>query len=581
MKQPKSVFNGFVFYVLWCAAFIPTAPLPVWALTPNASLAYKTGISGIAFVAVVLLAAALYFWQKNQKASQGRQELADHFEKLDLLVENSEEGILVVKKLKFMYANQKVYQMMGIKKSEQVSNNLVDFVHPDDLKVVLEHYEKSILTRKEVVDFEIRLVRPDEVVVWMHCRFVPAIWKKEPVTLAFMRDISERKMLEKDLHQAQRLEAIGALSGGIAHEFNNILTSIIGSAEVALMDLSDSSPGRKEFLRIREAGHRASNLVRQILTITREHTLDVQPLALAPLVKEGLKLLRTTLGTNVRIIEKVDRGVHLVKADSIQMYQVFMNLCTNASHAMEAVKDPCLEVVLKNETFMEEDLEIGNGLKPGQYVTLCVKDNGAGIDPEIEEKLFEPYFSTKDDARSTGLGLTTTLGIVKQYEGYISYRSALGDGSCFKVYLPAYHRQKESESTPLEEFANGKGGRILFVEDEEEIAIIARKMLETAGFSVMVAHTGKEALQYFTISPDLFDVLITDMAMPEMTGEELIREIGRIKPGFPMILCTGHSDRVDEAVAKASGATAYINKPYDFKYLSQLASECLKKGAAA
>ncbi len=534
------------------------------------------------FVMIVLAAGMIKYKKAAESVNNEKSSIKKEMEKFQFLVENADDGILVVKKLKFLYANKRVYDMMGLAPGSKVSNNLVDYIHPDDLDIVLESYEKSILSDEKEINFEVRLIKPDKSEFWIHNRFVPVQWDSESVNLAFMRDITSKKMMERDLHQAQRLEAIGALSGGIAHEFNNILTTIIGSSEVALLDLQEEDLGRKEFARIRESGHRASDLVRQILTISREHTLDVQPLYLTPIIKEGLKFLRSTLATNIRIVEKIDKDLHLVRADSIQMYQVFMNLCTNAKHAMERVEDPCLEVELKNEAFYFDEQKVAEGLRPGNYVSISVKDNGSGIPPEIEGRLFEPYFSTKNKDIATGLGLTTTLGIVKQFEGHITFQSEAGEGSCFVIYLPVYETAKKSVKRPPDD-KDGLSieGNILFVDDEKEITVIAKKMFENLGFSVITANSGREALQYFSRSPDLFDVLITDLAMPEMTGEGLVKEVAKIRPGFPVVMCTGHSDTFDEASAKASGVVEYVIKPYNLKELSSIVSKYINKEIAA
>ncbi len=534
---------------------------------------------GISLITALMIAR----WSKNARVRMKKQKtmFKKSMEKLRLLVENSDDGILIVKKLKFLYANKKVYDMMGLSHTADVSDNLVDFIHPDDLGIVLENYEKSILSRGEEINFEVRILKPDKSTLWVHNRFVPSIWDEEPVNLVFMRDITAKKKLERDLHHAQRLEAIGALSGGIAHEFNNILTSIIGNAEVALMDLDDFDYGKKEFERIQESGYRASGLVRQILTITREHTLETEPLYLSPVIKEALKLLRSTLPTNIKIVEKIDKGLDLIRADSIQIYQVFMNLCTNAKQAMEAVESPCLEVELKNESFGDDDPRVSNGLKPGSYVTISVKDNGTGIALDVENKIFEPYFSTNENKGGTGLGLTTTLGIVKQFEGFISFQTQVGKGTCFVIYFPVYKKEKvfvkKQEEIPLSQIE----GKILFVDDEKEITMIAKKMFENLGFSVTTANSGREALQYFTMSPDFFDVLITDLAMPEMTGELLVKEVTKIRPGFPVVMCTGHSDTFDKNSAKALGVVEYVSKPYNLKELSVVASKYINKVIAA
>ena len=384
-----------------------------------------------------------------------------------------------------------------------------------------------------------------------------------------------------DLQIAQRMEAIGVLSGGIAHDFNNILTTIIGNAELALMDITDETPGKKEFEQIRESGHRARDLVRQILTISREYTSEVQPLYLSPIIKEALKLLRSTLPRNIKIVEKIDKPLSLVKADSVQIYQVFMNLCTNAKHAMEKEESACLEVELKDIAITSSIRKTPDDLLPGNYVKLSVKDTGIGIDPALAGKIFEPYFTTKGKDKGSGLGLATSLGIIKQFGGYITFDSEPGKGSCFLVFLPVHEMEKSKEKTQEITTPVQGRGKVLFVDDEIEITVMAKKMLTHLGFSVMTANSGKQALENFAREPQFFDLLITDLAMPEMTGIKLAKEVMRLRPGFPVIMCTGHSDTFDEKAAKKAGIMEYISKPYNLKELGAIAAKYMKNFKAA
>jgi PAS domain S-box-containing protein len=502
-------------------------------------------------------------------------------EKLRLLLDHAEDGILIIQGLKFKYANKKVGEIMGQENKEEISKNLLDYIHPDDLKIVLDGYEKTMLSRDEETSFDVRLLKSDQSLLWVHIRSVPVVWGEEPANLAFMRDITARKMMEYELQQAQRMEAIGVLSGGIAHDFNNILTTIIGNAEMALMDLTDGSPGKKAFEQIRKSGYRARDLVRQVLNISREYASEVQPLYLSPIIKEALKFLRSTLPMNIKIVEKIDKQLSLVKADSVLIHQVFMNLCTNAKHAMEKQETACLEVELKNVIISSSMRTTRDDLLPGNYVSLSVRDTGTGIDPAVADKIFDPYFATKGMAKGTSLGLATSLGIIKQFGGYITFAGEPGKGSCFSVFLPA-HETDKSKKKVLDAAAPVRGrGKILFVDDEIEISAMAKKMLTHLGFSVMTADSGKQALEKFAREPDFFDLLITDLAMPEMTGIKLAKEVMQLRPGFPVIICTGHSDTFDENAAKEAGIMEYIEKPYNLKELGAIAAKCMKHTQAA
>ncbi|MCF6247989.1 MAG: response regulator [Desulfobacula sp.] len=535
-------------------------------------------------VVISLLTAMVSLIRLNRlKAAIKQKKIFEQLRKKPyrLMVENSNEGILIIQMLEFKYANQKVYDLIEMPINELGSIELSDYIYPDDLNIVLENYEKIIFAQEKEALFRARVLKNDQTVIWINTRFVIVTWRGEPAVLAFIRDITEQKMMEQDLQQAQRMEAIGALSGGIAHDFNNILTTIIGNAEVAMMDLTEEEPEKKEFEQIRKSGYRARDLVRQILTISRESAMDVQPLYLTPMIKEAVKLLRSTLPKDIRIIECFDKQLGLVKADSIQLYQVFMNLCTNAKHAVKGALSPCIEVALKNVSLQSENPEVSNDLKPGEYVCMSVKDNGTGIDPEIVEKIFEPYFTTKEKTKGTGLGLATSSGIIKQYGGQIRFESTPDEGACFLVYLPLYN-ENTAEKPDLKDSQPDLGnGKVLFVDDEPEITSLAKRMFTSLGFSVMTANSGQQALDSFSRSPEFFDLMITDLSMPKMTGEELAGIVLRIRPDFPVIMCTGYSDTFDETAAKELGIAAYLEKPYNFKELSSIAISLIKKKTKA
>lgn len=521
--------------------------------------------------------------QKAKKAFDQKEEnIKKKNENLKFILDHVEEGVIIIQNMTIQYANQKIYEMMGIDSEQGFSWNLKDHIHPDDVKSAIRIYQETMLSKDRAPDLKIRLLKQDKSIFWVDIRSVPLLWEGGPASLSFVRDITAHQMMANDLHQVQRLEAIGVLSGGIAHDFNNILTTIIGNAELALMDLKAEGPEKKkEFEQIRDSGHRARDLVRQILTISREYASEIQPVYLSPIIREGLKLLRATLPKHIKIIDKVDRNVRLVKADSIQIYQVFMNLCTNAKHAMENRETGCLEVELKNIAVNPFARNSSDDLSPGNYVCLSIKDNGPGIDPGIEARIFEPHFSTKDKNKGTGLGLATSLWIIRQTGGQIKLVNTPGEGCSFSVFLPAHEEKREKDiSNEIVSPAEG-GGKILFVDDEPTITSMAKKMLTNFGFTVMTANSSREALENFARAPEFFDLLITDLSMPDMTGIRLAREVMRIRPGFPVILCTGHSDTIDEKTARDSGIVEYIKKPYNLKQLGTIAAKYIKNSKAA
>lgn len=599
MRYLYGFFWGLIAAISILAVFVPSVAAQ-FGNTNNNSMIFvpveQTGTTGVVQgdlllhliwggVAACCLAAAAAAFLKlkrlKDEAARRASEKKIRKKPYRMMVENTQEGILIIQLLEICYANQKVYDLLKLNPNHSGSVELADYIFPEDLNLVLEHYEKIMLAGEQETRFAARARKEDQSVLWLNVRFVQVVWEGEPAVLGFVQDITKQKMMEQDLQQAQRMEAIGALSGGIAHDFNNILTTIIGNAEVALMDIEDDDERKKEFTQIRKSGYRARDLVRQILSICRESPTHIQPLYLTPMIKEAIKLLQSTLPKHIRIRTDFDTRLGLVNADSMQLYQVFMNLCTNARDAVEETQEPCLEIGLNNKHLSESEARQMGGMKPGRYVVISVKDNGKGIDPKAADKIFNPYFSTKDKATATGLGLATASGIVKQYNGFIGFESEPGQGARFSVFLPVFEEEKSTREQQKSDIPVMHSGRILFVDDEQEITTIAKRMLNSQGFSVMAVNSGKAAFEAFMRSPDFFDLMITDLSMPGMTGDVLVKKVLNVQPKFPVIMCTGYSDRFNEEAAKKMGVCEYIRKPYDFKALSDLASLFIRRSAAA
>jgi len=389
--------------------------------------------------------------------------------------------------------------------------------------------------------------------------------------MAMARDITERKRAEEEraemetrLRQSQKMESIGTLAGGIAHDFNNILSAIFGYTELAL-DEQDPEKRKQDLNQVRLASERAKELVKQILTFSRRTEQERQPLQVSMVIKEAMKLLRSSIPTTIEIRQDVHSNA-TVLADPTQIHQIIMNLCTNAYHAMRE-SGGILAVSLGEIEIQEEDEGYGE-LAPGKYLKLEVGDTGGGIPPEMQEKIFEPYFTTKKIGEGTGLGLAVVHGIVKSNHGHITVYSELGKGTTFHVYLPVV--EKRAVDLPVRE-ANvnlaGHGERILFVDDEVQIREFATKLFPLYGYQVTTFTHGVQALEEFQYHSDQYDLVITDMTMPYMTGAELAQKILSIRPDIPIILCTGQSELVNREKALAMGICDYLNKPvvkYDF-----------------
>jgi PAS domain S-box-containing protein len=373
------------------------------------------------------------------------------------------------------------------------------------------------------------------------------------------RDVTQEVALEKKLRQAQKMESVGTLAGGIAHDFNNILSAIIGYAELTIADTAESAGVRKNLEEIFKAGQRAKDLVRQILAFSRQSEQELKPVQISHIVREALKLLRASLPSTIEIRQNIQPQVENIMADSTQIHQVLMNLCTNSAHAMQE-SGGVLEINLSSEE-LDSDFTIHHpGLCPGRYLKLTVADTGCGIPPEFLDRIFDPYFTTKDKDQGTGLGLAVVHGIAKSHGGTITVESEPAKGSIFNLYLPTIESEADS-GVDIQKASPTGNERILFVDDEKALADMCKLMMESLGYEVETRTSSIEALELFRAKPDHFHLVITDMTMPHMTGDKLATEILHIRPNIPIIISTGFSEKITEKKAKALGIKALVMKP--------------------
>jgi len=377
--------------------------------------------------------------------------------------------------------------------------------------------------------------------------------------VAVKRDVTEEVKLETKLRQAQKMEAIGTLAGGIAHDFNNILSMIMGYTELTMMNLPEDSRAQDNMNKVFKASERARDLVKQILAFSRQTEQEQKPVQIHLIVKEALKLLRPSLPTTIEIRQNI-ASTGTVMADATQMHQVIMNLSTNAYHAMSE-KGGILEVSLTDVELDSDFTARHPGTHPGPYLRLTVSDTGHGMEKKVIDRIFEPYYTTKEKGEGTGMGLSVVHGIVKGHGGAITVYSEPGKGSTFNVFLPRIEEvEVVAETEEMMPIPMGKE-RILFVDDEPAIVDIGKGMLEHLGYTVVTRTSSIEALEAFKAMPDKFDLVITDMTMPKMTGDELAKELMKIRTDIPIIVCTGFSERINEEKAKAMGIRAFVMKP--------------------
>ena len=378
--------------------------------------------------------------------------------------------------------------------------------------------------------------------------------------LTVYRDVTEIKTMEKRILQTQKMESIGALAGGIAHDFNNILFPIVGLSEMMMEDLPAGSFEQENAAEIYKSARRAVDLVKQILSFSRQAEQKKMPVRVQQVLKEAGKLMRSTIPSNIKINLELQSDCGLVLADPTQVHQIAMNLITNAYHAVEKSGGE-IWVRLKGGEPGEDEL-IGTALTPGKYAVLSVADTGCGIDPTLLGKIFEPYFTTKEQGKGTGLGLSVVYGLVKDHGGEIRVQSEIDRGSTIFVYLPIIDRRPDEDASDRETIAHELGTeRILLVDDEEPIAKLGKQVLERLGYTVATRTSSLEALEAFRTNPDAYDLILTDMTMPNMTGDRLTAELLSIRPELPVVICTGFSEQMNPKKAEAIGAKGLLMKP--------------------
>ena len=370
---------------------------------------------------------------------------------------------------------------------------------------------------------------------------------------------AERLKLEQHLQRSQKMEAIGTLSGGIAHDFNNILGGIIGYTELVLLDTPDDSKSRRNLQMVLTAAERAKALIAQILAFSRQSEEERKPIKMSHTVKEVLSFMRASFPATIEIRNHIDPNIENIFADPVQIHQVFMNLCTNAHHAMREMGG-ILEIKLTSVDLGPSCGLIHPDLRSGTYVKATVKDTGHGIDKATLSKIFDPYFTTKEKGVGTGLGLAVAHGIVQKHGGVITVESEPGKGTVFDLYFPAIADEAVSEARISEQMPHGHE-RILLIDDEQFLVDIGRQMLQHLGYQVETRTSSVDALALFRAQPSRYDLVITDMTMPNMTGDYLAAELIRIRPDIPIVLCTGYSEMMLEEKARAIGIKALVMKP--------------------
>lgn len=494
---------------------------------------------------------------------QAEEALKLSEEKYRILVENASDAIFVAQDEVIKFSNPRTEELTGYSSKELMKMPFAVFIHSDDRAKVIDRHRKRLKGEKAVSTYAFKLMNKSGLEKTVQVNTVLIQWEGRPATLNFLRDITQIRKIEFQLRQSQKMETIGTLAGGIAHDFNNILFPIVGYTEMLLEDISEDSPLRHNLNEIYISALRAKDLVKQILTFSRRENTELKPMKLQPIVKEVLKLLRSSIPTTIDIKQDISTDCCVVKADPTQIHQIIMNLATNAYHAMEETGGE-LRVGLTEVELGEYDL-ISPDMKPGVYACLSVADTGMGMEKKVMEKIFEPFFTTKEKGRGTGMGLSMVHGFVNSMGGAIHVYSEPGKGTEFYVYLPIVEMSPKVPTTRIKELLQGGNERVLLVDDEIVILEMAKQMLERLGYQV-VAHTSSiKALETFRSAPGKFDLVITDRAMPNMAGDQLAAELVKIRPDIPILLCTGFSETMSESKATSVGIKGFLQKPIVMK----------------
>jgi len=513
------------------------------------------------------------FDEKLRETERKYRELAESLPQVIFEVDSN--GNLV-------YLNQTGYALFGYTPEDLANGfNVLEAFIPEDRERIANDIMLNVQGQK-VGRQEYTAVKKDgtKFPVGVHANRVMREQKATGVRgilidfTATKRAEEEKKKLEIQLQQAQKMEAIGALAGGIAHDFNNILSAIIGYTELAMLN-EGAEHCTAELKEALIAANRAKDLVKQILAFSRQTDEERMPVRVALVAKEAVRFLRATLPATIEIKTRIDDKSGAVLANSVELHQIIMNLCTNAQHAI-GEQAGLLEVAVQNT---EVDLSRKNDiieLEIGSYVRISVKDTGYGMAPDLMKRIFDPYFTTKEKGVGTGLGLAVVHGIVKKYGGTIQVESELGKGTTFHIYLPKADIAAPIKAEPPIPVMGGSE-RILFVDDEKMLVDIGQQALQRLGYDVVSRTSPIEAFELFKAKPDFFDLVITDKTMPGMTGDALARKLMSIRPDLPVIICTGYSQAIDQERAMQIGIKAFVMKPILINEIATAVRKALSK----
>ena len=503
---------------------------------------------------------ALYNMQRELQLARDKYSVLYEFAPIGYFTIN-EEGLI-------LETNYTCASLLDIDKGDLVGKYFQSFIAKDSLEIFHELCGK-ILGEKTKQSKELKLRKKDGAEIFCHLEgLIGQCATGELMQIRMVvTDISERKRAEQErkkvqarLQHVSRMKALTIFAGGIAHEFNNILGIILGNTENAIEGVSRNDPVRKNLTEVYSAAFRAKDVVKQILAFSHNSEVELKPVRMGKVVGEAVKLIRSASPAGIEVRHSFLHNSDIIYADPTQLQQMLLNLCSNAFHSMAESGGGILKIHLEDFNLDESAVGDYNELQPGTYLKLTVSDTGEGMDSHIADRIFDPCFSTKEMEEGPGMGLAVTYGIVKNHGGDIAYQSEIGNGTVFQVLLPVIQDTVVCEEVGVQPKPEGCE-RVLLVDDEEILLTIVKENLNELGYDVYAETRAVKALEAFKNNPDFFDIVVTDMSMPEITGDNLAREVLNTRPDIPIVLCTGFSERLSERETKDMGIRAFVMKP--------------------